>query len=196
PGRLDRVAGPGWLAVGDAASAIDPLSGAGIAKSLLGAIAAARAADRGLAGSIAPLAAYAETIRSDFEGARRMGAAYYGRERRWPASPFWRRRHGPAPAYDSGRAHGRPGATRRKQAPAEPETVTDRDHGRRPASPEPARIQRGPRGQYLRSQDHGRGEALPGVLQGTRGRRRPAHHRFGADRRHRRPAHPAGAPAV
>src|SRR5262249_45330824 len=51
PGRLDRVAGPGWLAVGDAASAIDPLSGAGIAKSLLGAIAAARAADRGLAGS-------------------------------------------------------------------------------------------------------------------------------------------------
>jgi flavin-dependent dehydrogenase len=41
--RLDRAAGAGWLAVGDAASAYDPLSAEGICKALASASRAAQA---------------------------------------------------------------------------------------------------------------------------------------------------------
>jgi flavin-dependent dehydrogenase len=92
-GRLDRAVGPGWLAVGDAASTIDPLSGAGIAKALAGAILAGGAAHQALSGSETELESYAHRLQTEFETALRVGASYYDSERRWSDCPFWRRRH-------------------------------------------------------------------------------------------------------
>ncbi len=92
-GCLDHAAGPGWIAVGDAASAFDPLSGIGIAKGLRSAILAAHTVDQALAGRDRALETYADHNRREFEAAQRIGSRYYGAERRWPESPFWGRRH-------------------------------------------------------------------------------------------------------
>ena len=95
---LEPLTGPRWLAVGDAASALDPLSSMGILKSLLSGMRAASAIARCLAGDDADVAAYAEHEAREFTrylGERRQ---LYGRERRWPDHPFWRRRQLGQPA--------------------------------------------------------------------------------------------------
>jgi flavin-dependent dehydrogenase len=90
--RLDRVAGDGWLAAGDAASGYDPLSSAGIYKALTSGLAAARAISGHLKGEQGALEKYeSSTIRS-FDTYLRTRAAYYRVERRWPDSLFWKRR--------------------------------------------------------------------------------------------------------
>lgn len=81
------VGGMDWLAVGDAAAALDPLSGQGVIGALRGGLAAAAAV---VAGSSAT---YAADVRLSFAAHLRLREDYYGRERRWPHSPFWRRRH-------------------------------------------------------------------------------------------------------
>jgi 2-polyprenyl-6-methoxyphenol hydroxylase-like FAD-dependent oxidoreductase len=90
--RLDRVSGPGWLAVGDAAAAFDPLSSQGIAKALASGAEAARAIRAARGGGPAALGAYAAWAATEFGEFLRARAAVYGRERRWPESAFWRRR--------------------------------------------------------------------------------------------------------
>lgn len=93
-GRLDPVAGDGWAAVGDAAASHDPLSASGIARALdSGARAAVAIHARLERGDEAPLAAYAERQRRDFEVYCDTWARYYQIEQRWPGAPFWRRRH-------------------------------------------------------------------------------------------------------
>ncbi len=89
---LDRAAGPGWVAVGDAAGSIDPLSGAGITRALSSGLQAADAVHRALQGDIAPLDAYASRSQASFLSAGTTGGSYYATERRWPRSPFWQRR--------------------------------------------------------------------------------------------------------
>lgn len=92
--RLERadVDAP-WLGVGDAALAVDPISGSGVVRALRTAAAAADAVLAVLGGDRGALAAY-EAAR-DRECATYLveRAAYYGAERRWAAEPFWRRRH-------------------------------------------------------------------------------------------------------
>jgi flavin-dependent dehydrogenase len=90
--RLDPAAGDGWLAVGDAASAFDPLSSQGIIKALDTGIAAAAAISRHFAGEGSALTAYAETIENDFASYLALRTRYYRMEKRWPMQPFWRRR--------------------------------------------------------------------------------------------------------
>lgn len=95
--RLLRADGDGkrWLAVGDAALAVDPVSGSGVVRALRTA--------RDAASTV--LAALSDTPRAcdaiaDYERARNKEcgiylierAAYYAIERRWPNAPFWRRR--------------------------------------------------------------------------------------------------------
>ena len=89
---LRRAAGPGWVAVGDAARAYDPLSGSGIAHALRDGLTAAGAVHAALDGDASAMTAYADQVAARF--ARYLGerATYYGRETRWPAAPFWRRR--------------------------------------------------------------------------------------------------------
>jgi flavin-dependent dehydrogenase len=91
---LERVAGDGWLAVGDAASAFDPLSSMGILKALRNSAAAAGALARGLAGEEDALAVYAGEVEGEFTRYLRDRHQVYARERRWANAPFWRRRAG------------------------------------------------------------------------------------------------------
>ncbi|TXT41150.1 MAG: hypothetical protein FD135_609 [Comamonadaceae bacterium] len=89
---LDRAAGPGWIAVGDALLAMDPLTSSGIAGALSDAQAAVLAIVAQLAADDAPSRAYAERANRNLvayvDGLRH----HYSRECRWMESPFWARR--------------------------------------------------------------------------------------------------------
>jgi flavin-dependent dehydrogenase len=82
-----------WLAVGDAALAVDPISGSGVLRSLRTARAGAEAALELLAGAGSEVIRAYETER-DRECTAYLDerAMYYGFERRWSVSPFWSRR--------------------------------------------------------------------------------------------------------
>jgi flavin-dependent dehydrogenase len=97
--RLSKVAGEGWLAVGDAAAAHDPLASYGITAALGAGFYAAAAAYDCLAGGGEALRAYARLVDQAFAHYLVMRHDRYLAERRWPDSPFWRRRH--APAFDN-----------------------------------------------------------------------------------------------
>lgn len=89
--RLDPAAGPGWLAVGDAAVSVDPLSSQGLLNALYTGLRGAQAVDRALAGDDDAPADYAARLAEIHRAYRSHHAAYYAAERRWPAEPFWRR---------------------------------------------------------------------------------------------------------
>lgn len=91
---LETPAGPGWMALGDAALSFDPLSSQGVFNALYTGFVAAKTGHGVLAGHDGAFGEYAAAI-------SRIDAAYlhhlrywYGHERRWPSAPFWRRRHG------------------------------------------------------------------------------------------------------
>lgn len=92
--RREPAAGPGWLAVGDAASAHDPVAGLGLYWALESGMAAAEAI---LAG--AGTAAYATAAAGRFTEYLAQRALYYRAERRWPDAPFWHRRQAWAAGY-------------------------------------------------------------------------------------------------
>jgi hypothetical protein len=95
--RLDRAASEGWIAVGDAASAFDPLSAVGVCKAIESGLFAAEAVRAHFAGDGAALAAYGARVDTEFRGYLRDRARYYRIEERWPGSLFWRRRQAPDP---------------------------------------------------------------------------------------------------
>ena len=79
------------------ASAYGPLSGAGLSKALHFAPLAAQAIAAALAQNRDALAHYADAVQRDFSTYLKQPLAQYTQEQRWPASPFWQRRHtGPA----------------------------------------------------------------------------------------------------
>jgi 2-polyprenyl-6-methoxyphenol hydroxylase-like FAD-dependent oxidoreductase len=83
---LERIAGEGWLAVGDAARAHDPLSSRGLHDALTSGTAAAEA----IADNTVP--AYAEQVAADYRAYLTDLDWYYRQETRFPDSPFWRAR--------------------------------------------------------------------------------------------------------
>jgi flavin-dependent dehydrogenase len=85
----DRV--PGFCAVGDAAMALDPLAGNGVARALRSGLEAAEAIDHALSSS--PLAGSQTAQR--FVNALERRARYYQMEGRWTTAPFWLRRQPP-----------------------------------------------------------------------------------------------------
>jgi hypothetical protein len=86
--RLEPLYGDGWLATGDAAASFDPLSSQGILTAvLMGREAALHKDDPDR------YAARYRRVIAEYEAERRT--TYQG-EQRWPASPFWARRHRPA----------------------------------------------------------------------------------------------------
>ncbi|GCE00249.1 tryptophan 7-halogenase [Embleya hyalina] len=91
--HLDRVFGDGWIAVGDAAAAFDPLSSQGILTALYTGLTAAEALDASLSGHPNALAVYRDRITSVLSAYHRNHHDAYTAERRWPDHPFWRRRH-------------------------------------------------------------------------------------------------------
>lgn len=90
--RLDPPHGDGWLAVGDAAAAYDPLCSQGIHKALATGIAAGDAIAARLAGESDAFTAYGATVARGWEEFLRLRAHLYARETRWPEEPFWRAR--------------------------------------------------------------------------------------------------------
>jgi flavin-dependent dehydrogenase len=94
---IDRAIGPGWLAVGDALIALDPLSAAGVTGALEDAIAAADTLVRllGLAGRSETrhvCSAYAARANATLTRYLTERSAIYRSETRWENSRFWRRR--------------------------------------------------------------------------------------------------------
>jgi flavin-dependent dehydrogenase len=90
--RLSPAFGKGWLAVGDAAYAFDPLASKGIAKGLEDARQSADVVLRYLSGSGDVLREHAERVIEAYNDYRRMRSGYYLLETRWSSSPFWHRR--------------------------------------------------------------------------------------------------------
>lgn len=91
--RLTRVAGPGWVALGDAAQSHDPLSGQGVIRALEAGMNATSIVERLTGGedtAIDFLTSAANQIFSQYLISR---ANHYSRETRWPESQFWKRRH-------------------------------------------------------------------------------------------------------
>ena len=93
---LDAVAGDGWLAVGDAASAFDPISSQGIHKAFADGRLAGKAAAGYLRAGASELAGYQSSVTSRFARYRDGRRYFYEMEKRWPQSPFWLRRQSSA----------------------------------------------------------------------------------------------------
>ena len=89
---LDHAHGEGWLAIGDAALAFDPLASQGIAKALDHGTRAASHLVRHLAGDRTALAGFSLSLKADYASYAMTRASYYRRETRWQ-SRFWHRRH-------------------------------------------------------------------------------------------------------
>jgi flavin-dependent dehydrogenase len=83
----------GWIATGDAALACDPLSAQGLLNALYFGLSAAEAAHRWLDGDAAALGDYARDVASVRSRYLTAETTWYGLERRWPDSAFWKRRH-------------------------------------------------------------------------------------------------------
>ena len=96
--RLDRRGTPdGWVAVGDAALATDPIAGDGVTRALRTAASAADAAlaylDRGALDCVEAYERDLDTACTRFLVNR---AGFYGYEDRWSEHPFWQRRRAAA----------------------------------------------------------------------------------------------------
>jgi flavin-dependent dehydrogenase len=89
---LDRACGPDWVAVGDAASAYDPISSQGIYKALLDGLQAAEAIVAWLDGDASGLDAYHASVAARFADYLANRNYFYELEQRWPSAPFWSRR--------------------------------------------------------------------------------------------------------
>ncbi len=109
PMSADGVLGPRYARVGDAAFAVDPLSGNGVFQAVAVALALpavvntvlSRPADRDLAQAF-----YRQRVSETFLRMSRVGRDFYRSEERWADRPFWRqRRDWP----DDVPAHARPG---------------------------------------------------------------------------------------
>jgi flavin-dependent dehydrogenase len=93
--RLERFHGEGWLAAGDAAIALDPLSSQGILSALYSGLKAGKAAIGALAGDGEALLRYDISLLKLYTQFLRDRLLYYGMERRWPKSLFWQARREP-----------------------------------------------------------------------------------------------------
>jgi flavin-dependent dehydrogenase len=89
---LEKATGNCWLAVGDAASAYDPISSQGIYKALSDGLQAAAVIASCLQGQTEKLRDYEASLGSRFNAYLANRNYFYGMERRWPGAPFWSRR--------------------------------------------------------------------------------------------------------
>jgi flavin-dependent dehydrogenase len=89
--RLQPAAGPGWVAAGDAAMTVDPLSSQGILNALrLGRLASFVALDYLQGRNTCDR--YQRLLAQDHAAYHKTRLEFYSKEQRWPHSDFWRRR--------------------------------------------------------------------------------------------------------
>jgi flavin-dependent dehydrogenase len=89
---LDPACGSDWFAIGDAATAFDPLASQGLFHALYTGVAAAEAAHRALAGAPSSSEAYRVRVAAVWSSYWDRLHATYALERRWAAHAFWQRR--------------------------------------------------------------------------------------------------------
>lgn len=90
--RLQSFSGPGWMAVGDAAMAFDPLASKGIASAIHGGLTGAQALLAQWRGDSAALLQW-QLRQADIYGVYRTQLQQvYSAERRWRDAAFWQRR--------------------------------------------------------------------------------------------------------
>ncbi|NUK51099.1 NAD(P)/FAD-dependent oxidoreductase [Streptomyces lunaelactis] len=90
--HLDTPYGDGWVAIGDAAAAFDPISSQGILTALYTGMTAARAIHARLEGDDRALTSYATNVAALLAAYQRNRHSVYALERRWAERPFWQRR--------------------------------------------------------------------------------------------------------
>ncbi len=91
--RLDAITGERWLAVGDAATAYDPLASYGISSALGAGFYGGHAIADFLAGSSSALDTYCGILNQSYAQYLYMRWKHYRLEQRWSDELFWRRRH-------------------------------------------------------------------------------------------------------
>jgi len=94
--RLRRLSTRRWLAVGDAALAVDPISGSGVIRALRMAQSAVTTIPAVFSVGDEVLTGYESALDSECTDYLEERAHYYNQERRWQ-SPFWQRRAALAP---------------------------------------------------------------------------------------------------
>lgn len=90
--RLAKFSGERWLAVGDAAMSLDPLSAQGIAKGFRFGLMGGEAIVAAWDGDLQGLQNYQTTMDSEFRDYLRARTAYYSQVGEWRDQPFWARR--------------------------------------------------------------------------------------------------------
>jgi flavin-dependent dehydrogenase len=89
---LDRVCGPDWFAIGDAACSYDPLMARGIHDALRDGADAGRLAAARLGGNLGALEAHQAAVDARFSDYLANRDVFYRLQRRWPEAPFWANR--------------------------------------------------------------------------------------------------------
>jgi flavin-dependent dehydrogenase len=86
---LPVAAGKQWCAAGDAAAALDPLGSAGV----IDAVKSGSAAARLVLSGFKDIDEYSSAVVAQAKTNIKTRKSYYLMEKRWPAEPFWARRH-------------------------------------------------------------------------------------------------------
>jgi flavin-dependent dehydrogenase len=92
-GRLTPMAGPGWVAVGDAAMCYDPLASHGLTVALASGRDAAEAVSAQLSGEPGAVDGFIARLSDAFARYTATRFVVHQTERRWPRSTYWQRRH-------------------------------------------------------------------------------------------------------
>ena len=90
---LDKISGKHWLAIGDAASAYDPITAQGITKAMFTALEAAPLIVKRLNNELTNFRPFDIFIIKQFEQYLAMRSYFYQQEQRWKGSPFWQQFH-------------------------------------------------------------------------------------------------------
>jgi flavin-dependent dehydrogenase len=90
---LRSCCGKNWLAVGDAATSVDPISAHGIVRALRFGMHASDAIGGHFGDRRSSLGNYEALVHTEFEQNLSLRADIYRSESRWENAPFWRRRH-------------------------------------------------------------------------------------------------------
>ncbi len=90
--RLLPAHGPGWIAVGDAALAYDPIAAHGLTLALRTGTDAGEALIASTRGDREAVARYGVRLAAAYAAYEREALRLYASESRWPDAPFWRRR--------------------------------------------------------------------------------------------------------
>jgi flavin-dependent dehydrogenase len=87
--RLNHFSDDGWVACGDAAMSLDPLSSQGLFAAIHGGIMAGRAIHSAILGSSTALTSYVERLEQVWQINSKRLREMYRSESRWPSHVFW-----------------------------------------------------------------------------------------------------------